>query len=99
MVRAVTARLRATWVPRRARHYRRPGGPWQVPTLDALFSGGRGGAGGGEVVDGSTRLSAPQVEALVASVAGGLRARGVRRGESVAWQVPNSLAATVLSRA
>ncbi len=93
-VRAVTARLRPTWVPSRARHYRRPGGPWQVPTLDALFSGG-----GGEVVDGPTRLSAGQVDALVAAVAGGLRARGVRRGETVAWQVPNSLAAAVLSRA
>ena len=97
-VRPVTAHLRATWVPSRARHYRRPGGPWQVPTLDALLSGGGGGSGG-EVVDGETRLSAAQVEALVASVAGGLRARGVRRGETVAWQVPNSLAAAVLSRA
>jgi cyclohexanecarboxylate-CoA ligase len=93
-VRAVTARLRATWVPSRARHYRRPGGPWQVPTLDALLS-----SGGGEIVDGQARLSATQAEALVASVAGGLRARGVRRGEAVAWQVPNSLAAAVLSRA
>ncbi len=35
----------------------------------------------------------------MAKVAGGLRQRGVRRGESVAWQVPNSLAASVLSRA
>ncbi len=93
-VRAVTARLRPTWVPSRARHYRRPGGPWQVPTLDTLLSDG-----GGEVIDGPTRLSAAQTEALVASVAGGLRARGVRRGEAVAWQVPNSLAAAVLSRA
>jgi cyclohexanecarboxylate-CoA ligase len=96
---AVTARLRATWVPRRARHYRRPGGPWQVPTLDVLLSNGGGGGGGGEVVDGPTRLSAVQADALVASVAGGLRARGVRRGEAVAWQVPNSLAAAVLTRA
>jgi cyclohexanecarboxylate-CoA ligase len=100
-VRAVTAHLRATWVPSRARHYRRPGGPWQVPTLDALLSSGGGvrGVGGGEIVDGATRLSAAQAEALVASVAGGLRVRGVRRGETVAWQVPNSLAAAVLSRA
>ena len=54
-VRAVTAHLRATWVPSRARHYRRPGGPWQVPTLDALLyrrygrrgaSTGRPGFGG-----------------------------------------------------
>ena len=77
-VRAVTARLRATWVPSRARHYRRPGGPWQVPTLDTLFSAARGG---GEVVDGGDPARRRrQIEALVASVAGGLRTRGVRRG-------------------
>jgi len=65
-----------------------------VPTLDTLLS-----AHGGEVVDGDTRLSAPEADALVADVAGGLRERGVRRGDAVAWQVPNSLAATVLTRA
>jgi len=90
----VTARLRPTWVPRLAATYRRPGGPWDVPTLDTLLS-----AHGGEVVDGDTRLSAPEADALVADVAGGLRERGVRRGDAVAWQVPNSLAATVLTRA
>jgi cyclohexanecarboxylate-CoA ligase len=51
------------------------------------------------VIDGDTRLPAPALEDLVARVAGGLRARGVRPGEAVAWQVPNSLAAVVLSRA
>jgi len=90
----VTTPLRATWVPSQARRYRRPGGPWDVPTLDALLT-----ARGGEVVDGDTRLSAGQADALVASVAGGLRARGARRGDVVAWQVPNSLAAAVLARA
>jgi len=90
----VTDRLRATWVPRLARTYRRPGGPWDVPTLDALLS-----AGGGEVVDGDTRLTASQADALVAAVAGGLRERGADRGAAVAWQVPNSLAAAVLTRA
>ena len=90
----MTARLRPTWVPRLARTYRRPGGPWDVPTLDTLLS-----AHGGEVVDGDTRLSASQADALVAAVAGGLRERGVTRGDAVAWQVPNSLAAAVLTRA
>jgi acyl-CoA synthetase (AMP-forming)/AMP-acid ligase II len=90
----VTARLRPTWVPHLARTYRRPGGPWDVPTLDALLS-----ARGGEVVDGDTRLSATQADALVATIAGGLRERGVGRGDAVAWQVPNSLAAAVLTRA
>jgi len=65
-----------------------------VPTLDTLLS-----AHGGGVVDGATRLSASQADALVAAVAGGLRERGVTRGDAVAWQVPNSLAAAVLTRA
>ena len=90
----MTDRLRPTWVPRLARTYRRPGGPWDVPTLDALLS-----HNGGEVVDGDARLSASQADSLVAAVAGGLRARGVTRGDAVAWQVPNSLAAAVLTRA
>ena len=94
MVPTVTTRLRATWVPNQARTYRRPRGPWDVPTLDALIS-----ARGGEVVDGETRLDAGAMDGLVARVAGGLRARGVRRGESVAWQLPNCLAAAVLTRA
>ncbi len=90
----MTTRLRPTWVPRLARTYRRPGGPWDVPVLDSLIS-----AHGGEIVDGDTRLSPGEAEALVAAVAGGLRARGVSRGESVSWQVPNSLASAVLARA
>jgi cyclohexanecarboxylate-CoA ligase len=65
-----------------------------VPTLDSLVT-----SRGGEVVDGETRLSAAQADALVATVAGGLRARGTRRGDVVAWQLPNSLAASTLTRA
>ena len=90
----MTARLRPTWVPSQARAYRRPGGPWDVPTLDELLS-----AHGGEVVDGAARLSGADADLLVATVAGGLRARGVTKGAAVAWQVPNSLAAVVLVRA
>ena len=90
----MTARLRATWTPAQARDYRRPGGPWDVPSLDALVT-----ARSGEVVDGDTRLSPGAMNDLVARVAGGLRSRGVRRGESVAWQLPNSLAGAVLTRA
>ena len=90
----MSRRLRATWVPDRTRVYRRAAGPWRVPTLDVLLS-----AHAGEVVDGDTRLSPSKVDALVATVAGGLRARGARPGHAVAWQVPNSLAATVLPRA
>jgi cyclohexanecarboxylate-CoA ligase len=65
-----------------------------VPTLDELIS-----AHGGEIVDGDTRLSRAEAESLVATVAGGLRARGATKGAAVAWQVPNSLAAAVLARA
>jgi cyclohexanecarboxylate-CoA ligase len=65
-----------------------------VPTLDELIS-----AHGGDIVDGDTRLSAEQADALVATLAGGLKARGVSRGTAVAWQTPNSLAAAVLTRA
>jgi cyclohexanecarboxylate-CoA ligase len=56
-------------------------------------------SGGGEVVDGITRVSAAGMDDLVGRVAGGLQARGVRRGEAVAWQLPNSVAAAVLTRA
>jgi cyclohexanecarboxylate-CoA ligase len=65
-----------------------------VPTLDVLIS-----AHGGDVVDGETRLSAAQANGLVATLAGGLKARGVTRGAAVAWQTPNSLAAAVFARA
>jgi cyclohexanecarboxylate-CoA ligase len=81
-------------VPSRSRVYRRPGGPWDVPTLDELIT-----AQGGEFVDGDQRLSGAEVETLVARVAGGLHARGVKKGAAVAWQAPNSLAAAVLFRA
>ncbi len=91
---SASAGLRATWVPAHTRRYRRPGGPWDGPSLDALLS-----ANGGEVVSGKGRFSADAVEALVARVAGGLAARGVRRGQRVAWQLPNGLAPLVLARA
>lgn len=86
--------LRPTWVPFRARHYRRPGGPWRVADLDTLLS-----ARSSAVVDGEHRLGAEALEALVARVAGGLAARGAKRGRAVTWQLPNGLAAAVLYRA
>ena len=51
------------------------------------------------MVDGECRLDPAAMNDVVARVAGGLRSRGVRRGDAVAWQVPNGLAAAVLSRA
>ena len=81
--------------PSQARRYRPPGGPWDVPTLDALISAARRRGGRRRRPDSSPAA----MDDLVARVAGGLRARGVRKGEAVAWQVPNSLAAAVLTRA
>ena len=77
--------------------YRRPGGPWQQPTLDALLGAARPRAD--LVVDGETRLSSVQVNHLAARVAGSLRALGVRRRDVVAWQLPNRWEVVVLYRA
>lgn len=76
-------RLRATYQHPGAREYRRSRGAWDVPTLDAL-------------------LAAKDTEAdagAIARVAGGLRARGVRRGDVVSWQLANSHDAVLLYRA
>jgi cyclohexanecarboxylate-CoA ligase len=86
--------LRPTVRHTREAWYRRPGGPWDGPTLDELLS-----AGGGSAVDGSARFDAAELEAQVAAVAGGLRAAGVRRRDAVAWQFPNGIDALVLYRA
>jgi cyclohexanecarboxylate-CoA ligase len=77
------ARLRSTYRHPGAREYLRPGGAWDVPTLDALLS---------------ARAPAPDDDA-VARVAGGLRARGIRRGDVVAWQLSNVPEAVLLYRA
>ena len=75
--------LKATLRPTRAAHYLRPGGPWDVPSLDAVLVAKTPGA----------------FAERVASVAGGLRARGVRRGDAVAWQLRNVEQAALLYRA
>ena len=78
--------------PRLAREWRRPGGPWDVPSLDAALPAT-------DVVDADVRLSPADVESRVAALAGGLRARGVRRGDAVAWQLPNWHESVLLYRA
>ena len=90
--------LRATYRAPGAPRYRRPGGAWDVPTLDAAISA-RPVQGAPAVVDGERRIGAEELERLVASVAGGLRRRGIRRGDVVSWQLPNSWEALVLLRA
>jgi acyl-CoA synthetase (AMP-forming)/AMP-acid ligase II len=86
--------LRPTFRPTRAAWYRRPGGPWDAGSLDAALS-----AGGGAVVDGSLRLTPGQMLERVAAVAGALRQSGVRRGDVVAWQLPNGWEPHALYRA
>jgi cyclohexanecarboxylate-CoA ligase len=77
--------------------YLRPGGPWGGATLDACLDLDR--AGPDRLVDGEVRLSGREVEAAVASLAGALRHRGVRRRDVVAWQLPNWHEAVLLYRA
>jgi acyl-CoA synthetase (AMP-forming)/AMP-acid ligase II len=66
-----------------ADRYRAPGGPWDRPSLDELL----------------TRAASPGLRQRVARVAGGLRERGVRAGDAVAWQSANRDEVAVLYRA
>jgi len=75
--------LKATLRPTRAAHYLRPGGPWDGPSLDAVLAAQTPGA----------------LSERIAATAGGLRARGVRRGDAVAWQLRNVTEAVLLYRA
>jgi cyclohexanecarboxylate-CoA ligase len=88
-------RLHPTLVHTRASHYRQPGGAWDRGALETTFTK-RPLAG---IVDDAGRLDGDAVEALVADLAGRLRAAGVRRGHVVAWQLPNGAPAVVLYRA
>ncbi|HUJ66149.1 MAG TPA: fatty acid--CoA ligase family protein [Acidimicrobiales bacterium] len=51
------------------------------------------------VADHRQQLSPDQLEAAVAGLAGGLRRGGVRRGDRIAWQLPNCVEALLLYRA
>lgn len=88
--------MRSTLVPARAAEYRRPGGPWDVPTLDAALARSTPAA---VYADDRVRLRGVDVERRVAEMAGGLRAAGVKRRDVVAWQLPNVVEAALLYRA
>ena len=88
-------RLRPTLVPAGATRYRRAGGPWDRGALDASFPVGSRSA----VVDDTGRLDAAALRDAVAALAGRLSGAGVRRGHTVAWQLPNGAAALLLYRA
>jgi len=87
----VTTRLRATYRHPEARAYRSRGGPWDLPSLDAIVTAAAAGSLGPLLVDDSSdaSLDGAALEAEVAALAGGLRAAGVRRRDVVAWQAPN----------
>lgn len=93
--------LRPTYTHPRAREYRAPGGPWDVPSLDELVTRAAARSTGDLLVDDSAgvRLDGDGLEAGVAALAGGLRAAGVRRRDVVAWQAPNWHEVVLLYRA
>ena len=91
-------KLRATYQAPDARRYRQAGGAWDVPALDSVMRQRAPGMGA-VLVDGDLRFDGPQLERLVAGLAGGLRQLGVRRGDVVTWQIPNWWEALVLYRA
>jgi len=93
--------LRPTYRHPEAPAYRTPGGPWDLPSLDALCSNAARATPGEVLVDGTAelRLTGPALDDIVATLAGALRAEGVRRGDVVAWQAPNWWEVVVLYRA
>ncbi len=90
--------LRPTYRQADASRYLQPGGAWDVPTLDQLLSSARP-ASQPAVVDGDVHLDAGSLERAVGRLAGSLTASGVRRGDVVAWQLPNWWEAVALFRA
>ena len=90
--------LRPTHRQVAAARYLRPGGAWDVPTLDRLAAAAPVPVGS-VASDSATRLGPVEMDRTVAAVAGGLRAAGVRRRDAVAWQLPNRVEVMVLFRA
>lgn len=91
-------RLRSTYRQPDGPRYLLPGGAWDVPTLDQLLTPTRPFESTA-IVDGDVELDAATVERLVGAASGGLRRMGIRRGDVVAWQLPNWWEAIILFRA
>ena len=93
--------LRPTYEHPRTREYLAPGGPWDIPSLDTVLTDAARRSRGDLLIDESNgvRLDGRALEAMVARVAGGLRANGIGRGDVVAWQAPNWHEVVVLYRA
>jgi cyclohexanecarboxylate-CoA ligase len=77
--------VRVTYEHPLASEYACAGGPWDIPSLDALLSDREG--------------LPTAVDAEVAELAGWLRARGVEPGAVVCWQAPNSAPVVSMYRA
>jgi len=90
--------LRATFRHSRQADYLRPNGPWDTGTLDAVLSSAPGRTAD-RLVDGDVRLRPDALESKVSALAGGLRRLGVKRGDLVAWQLPNWHESVLLFRA
>jgi acyl-CoA synthetase (AMP-forming)/AMP-acid ligase II len=74
--------------------YSAPGGPWHEQTLAALLAHVPDRRD--LLVSDRHRVSSTELRAVAQAVAGGLRARGVRRGDAIAWQLPNCVEAAIL---
>lgn len=95
--RAGAGRLKPRLRHPRERHYRRSGGPWDVPSLDGLLTDAEPHPV--LVVGGDRHWSSAEVNDAVARLAGGLEEAGVGRGDVVAWQAPNLVEVVLLYRA
>ncbi|MEX0663931.1 MAG: AMP-binding protein [Acidimicrobiia bacterium] len=95
------SRLRPTYTHPEATAYRAPGGPWDIPSLDAAVTEAARGSDGILLADDTSDMTFDGValEAGIGALAGGLRAAGVRRGDVVAWQAPNWHEVVLLYRA
>mgnify|MGYP001163431208 CR=1 FL=1 len=91
---ARTRQLSPTVRHARAAEYLRPGGPWDVPALDAGLAGSSL-----RVVDGVRRLDPPALDAAIDSAATWLAGNGIGPASVVAWQFANGLEPYLLYRA
>jgi cyclohexanecarboxylate-CoA ligase len=82
--------IEPTYTHARLDEYARPGGPLDVPSLDAALS---------LAWPGPDAPDSSDFEHQVAHVAGGLIEAGVEPGDAVCWRRPNNLEAVVLYRA
>jgi acyl-CoA synthetase (AMP-forming)/AMP-acid ligase II len=86
--------IEPTFVTPLASEYSAPGGPWFEQTLGHLLQDMPRRPD--LIVTDRGVLGSDELLALTQAVAGGLRARGVQRGDAIAWQLPNCLEAAIL---